>query len=453
MRSRWSLIGVLLVGLALLSGTVGSSAAQQVVTITAWAAGSPVDGTRCSNLVEAAGQLRSETGLKIEPACQFTHVQDWAAYRQRFVIAYQAGQAPDIWTGGHEEIAWMAAAGYIVPVDEYIQKYWEQYELNDVFDSLWQACTWKGQLWCVPQDTEARPVYFRKDVLRQLGWSNAEIEALPERVRAGEFTLDDMIALAKQAKEAGLVEWGVFHRPTPGGYFHMMTMAFGGQLQDPETGKLVLDREAMLKNLQFHARLVQEGLTPPDMTATSWRSIHKAVVEGRVLFWFGGTWHWAEWQRVPYHGELGALSEDYLWENMGFMLVPAPERGGRPITQSHPFVYVITSQSQNPELAFRLAAIGAVRKDLAAKHAIEAGKLSIRKTNTAEYRNWGFGNAVSYMLEYTTTLPNHERFDVYHRAVYNAIQAVETGARTPEQALEDLVGELQRELGDDVIIR
>jgi len=157
MRNRWSLIGVLLVGLALLGGTVGSSAAQQVVTITAWAAGSPVDGTRCSNLVEAAGQLRSETGLKIEPACQFTHVQDWAAYRQRFVIAYQAGQAPDIWTGGHEEIAWMAAAGYIVPVDEYIQKYWEQYELNDVFDNLWQACTWKGQLWCVPQDTEARP--------------------------------------------------------------------------------------------------------------------------------------------------------------------------------------------------------------------------------------------------------------------------------------------------------
>jgi len=156
---------------------------------------------------------------------------------------------------------------------------------------------------------------------------------------------------------------------------------------------------------------------------------------------------------VPYHGELGTLSEEYLWENMGFMLVPAPQRGGRPITLSHPFVYVITASSQNPELAFRLAAIGAVRKDLAAKHALGSGHLSVRKHNTAEYMNWAFGNAVSYMLEYTTTLPNHEKFEVYHRAVYTAIQAVETGAETPEQALDNLVGELQRELGDEVIIR
>ncbi len=453
MKTRWTIIGLLILALGFLVGTVGSSAAQQVVTITAWAAGSPVDNTRCSNLVEAAGQLRSETGLKIEPSCQFTHVQDWSAYRQKFIIAFQAGQAPDIWAGGHEEIAWMAAAGYIVPLDDYIAKYTKQYELNDVYESLWKACQWKGQTWCIPQDTEARPVYFRKDVLRKLGWSEDEIDALPERVKNGEFTLDDMIALAKQAKDAGLVEWGVYHRPSPGGYFHMITMDFGGQLQDPETGKLVLDREATLKNLQFHARLVQEGLTPPDMTSTSWRSIHKAVVEGRVMFWFGGTWHWAEWQRVAYHGELGTLSEEYEWENLGFMLVPAPEKGGRPITQSHPFVYVITASSQNPELAFRLAAIGAVRKDLTAKHALNSGHLSVRKHNTAEYMNWAFGNAVSYMLDYTTTLPNHEKWDVYHRAVYNAIQAVETGAKTPEQALNDLVDELQRELGDEVIIR
>ena len=336
-------LGILLVTFA---GFVGLGA--EYIEITAWASGSPVDATRCQNLIAAAGDLESELAAegapvtKIEPSCQYTHVEDWSAYLRRFRLAFEAGQAPSIFTCGHEMIGELAAAGLIVPLDEYYEKYWDEYELGDIYPALIDACRYQGRIYGFPQDTEARPVFFRKDVLRELGWSEEEIDALPQRVLNGEFTLDDMIAVAKEAVERGLVEWGIYHRPSPGGYFHMITMAYGGILQDPETGKLVLDRAATLRNLEFHARLVQEGVTPAAMTQTSWRSIHKAVVEGDVLFWFGGTWHWAEWQRVAYHGELGTLPEEYEWENIGFMLVPAPEPGGKPVTQSHPFVYVIT---------------------------------------------------------------------------------------------------------------
>ena len=446
-------LGFLLVTFA---GVVSLGA--EYIEITAWASGSPVDATRCQNLVAAAGDLESELAAegaptaKIEPSCQYTHVEDWSAYLRRFRLAFEAGQAPWIFACGHELIGELAAAGLIVPLDEYYEKYWDKYELGDIYPALIDACKYQGKIYGFPQDTEARPVYFRKDALRELGWSEEEIEALPQKVLNGEFTLDDMIAVAKEAVEKGLVEWGIYHRPSPGGYFHMITMAYGGILQDLETGKLVLDKAATLKNLEFHARLVKEGVTPAAMTQTSWRSIHKAVVEGDVLFWFGGTWHWAEWQRVAYHGELGALPEEYEWENLGFILVPAAEKGGKPVTQSHPFVYVVTKQAEDPELAFRLAALTA-KPELVAKHAIGSGHLTIRKTNAPEYEAWKFGTAVTYMLDYTTTLPNHAKWSVYHRAVYDAIQAVETGAMTPEAALDWLEDKLTRELGDELIVK
>ncbi|MCD6320869.1 extracellular solute-binding protein [Candidatus Bipolaricaulota bacterium] len=449
---KWILGLALVLGL----GLVGFTA--EYITLTAWGSGSPVDATRCNNLIAAASYLESELKAegapvaKVEPTCQYTHVEDWGAYTQRFILAFKAGEAPDIFACGHENIGWLAEGGYIVPLDEYVEKYWDEYNLGNIFGSLWEAVKYKGHIYGFPQDTEARPVYFRKDILRKLGWSEDEINALPEKVKKGEFTLDDMIALAKEAVDKGLVEYGIYHRPSPGGYFAMIYLDYGGTLQDPETGKLVLDKAAMLKTLQFHYKLVQEGVTPAAMTQTSWRSIHKAFVEGKILFWFGGTWHWAEWQRVAYHSELGALPESYEWENMGFMLVPAAEKGGKPITLSHPFVYVITSAAKDPELAFRLVALTS-KPELVAKHALGSAHLSILKENAPEYSAWKFGSAVTYMLDYTTSIPNHPKWSVYKTALYQAIQAVETGAMTPDKALEWITDKLTRELGDELIVK
>ena len=93
------------------------------------------------------------------------------------------------------------------------------------------------------------------------------------------------------------------------------------------------------------------------------------------------------------------------------------------------------------------------KPELVAAHALGSGHLTIRKTNAPEYEAWEFGTAVTYMLDYTTTLPNHAKWSLYHRAVYDAIQAVETGAMTPEDALEWLEGKLVRELGDELSVK
>src|SRR5690606_40278253 len=48
------------------------------------------------------------------------------------------------------------------------------------------------------------------------------------------------------------------HRPTAGPDFFQFIVAYGGEYYDPATGKLVLDRDAMLETLRFFHRLTRE---------------------------------------------------------------------------------------------------------------------------------------------------------------------------------------------------
>jgi len=433
--------------------TVTAAAAPQVIKIKVWASGSPVDVTRVNNVEKAAEILNkmleaAGAGVKIEVEKQFFR----GDYMDKLTAAFAAGEAPDIIA--MKNLAALAEGGYVIPLDDYIQKY--SMLLEDVVPVLWNSVKYKGKIWALPQDTEARPLYFRKDVLRQLGWSEEEINALPEKIKNGEITIQDLIKVAKEAMEKGLVEWGFYHRPNFGGTpFIIFYYQYGGILQDPETGKLVLDKKAMLKTLQLLYQMAQEDkVLPPDMIGTSWRKIHSDFVNGRVLFWFGGTWHWAEWQRVPYHETLGNLTEEYEWENIGFALVPAPEPGLKPMTLSSPYLYYVTSQSKYPELAFLLITL-ATSAPLDAEHAVYSGHLPVRTTTLGIplYKKSKFHSEVAYMLDYTSVEPIHPKFGIYKDAWITAITKVEKGEATPEQALEEMISTLKSELGDELIIK
>ena len=426
---------------------------EGVIRIKAWASGSPVDTTRVENIKRAAEELNkilAATGsnVRIEVETQFFR----GDYMDKLTAAFSAGEAPDIIA--MKNLPTLVDGGYVIALDEYINKYSKL--LEDVFPTLWNAVKYKGKTWALPQDTEARPLYYRKDVLRKLGWSEEDINSLPERIRSGEVTLQDLIEVARQAKEQGLVEWGFYHRPNWGGTpFLILYYQYGGASQDPATGKLVIDKNAALKTLELLYRMAQEDkVLPETMIGTDWRTIHSDFVNGRVLFWFGGTWHWAEWQRVEYHEQLGALPEDYEWENIGFALVPAPEQGLKPMTLSSPYLYYVTSQSKYPEVAFLLILL-ATSAPFDAIHAVDSAHLPVRTTTVEHpyYKQSRFHREVAYMVEYTSFEPLHPKYSIYKEAWITAIAKVEKGEATPQQALDELVSTLQAELGNDIIIR
>ena len=413
-----------------------------IIEVKAWGAGDPASVTRVNNPEEAAKLLTlimQSLGLRgeIKVVEKYYHRGPWSEYEKKIYLAYEAGMLPDIIAVGHEWIPTLAEKGIIIPLDEYIEKYWNV-SFYDIPEPLWKAVTYKGKIWAIPQDTEARPVYVWKPALKGLGWTDEEIAALPEKVLRGEFTLEDMLEVAKAAVEQGLVKYGILHRPTPGGELWQVIIAYGGELWNPETGRMVFDKKATLKALEWFYKATQVyKVLPSDMTTWSWRSIHTAVVSGETLFWFGGTWHWAEWQKVPYHPKLGAVPESYLWEHFTFTLVPSGYRGGKPVTLSHPFVYVVTSQCKNPEAVALLLAM-VTQPHFDAKHAVGSAHIPVRKATLEhpDMKKAKFLSDVAYMLEYTTFEPMHPLWSKYKKILFDAIAGVELGQMKPEEALK-----------------
>ena len=181
----------------------GAAIAQDAVSITIRCIASPPEEDwRCNNFATVEEQVEAELGIEIE----LNLIQDnasWGDYKNEFVLASEAGEAPDIILSGHEDIGAWAPAGFIIPLDDVIPMH---SEFEDIVPSLWDSHGYAGQIWGIPQDAEARPIFYSKLLLRDLGWSEEDIESLPDRVAAGEFTFADMLATAEAAIDEGVVD-------------------------------------------------------------------------------------------------------------------------------------------------------------------------------------------------------------------------------------------------------
>ncbi len=434
-----------------------ASAGEGEITIKVWTIGpDPPSEYRLKNFQIAADMLNkwlaalgSKVRVKIDGQF-FVRPVEWGEYKNKFYLAYKSGKAPDIYLTGHEDVGFLAANGYIIPLDDYIKEYWDVV-YYDVIPTLWEAVKYQGKIWAVPQDTEARPIYFRKDILKKLGWSDEEIAQLPEKVRKGEFTLKDLLEVAKEAVDKGLVERGILHRVKEGYDYFQFYLAYGGRLWDAESGKMVFTKSAWRKTLQwFHDAVWKYKVISPTQFSGDWdKDFHGPFTQGKALFLSGGTWHKGEWVSK------GLLTNEEFNENIGYMLHPAGEPGKKPVTLSHPLIYTITKQAQErgvADVAFLLITL-VTDPHLNANHAVQSSHLAIlySEISDSRYRKEPFLADVAYMLDYTTFIPNHPKWGDYSRIVFNVLRGVESGDLTPDQAFNELLNGIKG-LGSDAVI-
>jgi inositol-phosphate transport system substrate-binding protein len=144
---------------------------------------------------------------------------------------------------------------------------------------------------------------------------------------------------------------------------------------------------------------------------------------------------------------------DYLFENIGLALIPAMDTGAA-LTLTHPLAYLVSSGSDNVDIAMALIA-AVTTPDANNRHAIDSFHLGILNTQieSEAYQNNPAVNQAHYMLDHTTFLPNHPGWNSWSNAYFTGIQAVESGDATPEDAVQLVIDQLTNELGDQITIR
>jgi inositol-phosphate transport system substrate-binding protein len=294
-------------------------------------------------------------------------------------------------------------------------------------------------------------MYFRKDLLLELGWTQAEVDALPADLASGAFTWEDMYDTAEEAVAAGVVDKGNgwWHRVSNGPDFLYYYTSAGGELLD-DSGALIYDKSAALTVYQTVADAVARDILVDTRLDGDWTSWNASVATGEVLFWFGGSWQWADWAAnfVP-----EGAGEDYLWDTTGFGPIPALASGtNAPTSLTHPLLYMVSADA-DAELALMVIS-KATTKELNTEYAVASGHLAILTTQAdyEPYTSAVFLSSIAPLLDITTFLPNSPFFSAWSEGYYLGILAAESGT-SPEDAVAVVVDQLENELGDNVIIK
>ncbi len=417
-------------------------------------ASAPTENARCDNLVAAGQAANAELASRGEGRRIRIQIiqddKDWGDYKTEFELASNAGQAPDIIISGHEHIGDWASAGLIIPVTSMFA---DHPEFAQIIDRLWEATEWKGERWGIPQDADVRPLYYSKLLLGRLGWSDEEIDSLPDRIISGEFTLDAMLETAEEAVRTGVVRRGNgwWHRPVNGPDFLSYYLSQGGEVAGSDE-TLIFDKKAALTMYRIlYSATQQRSILSPTLLGMEWNEWHTVVSSAdRVLFSFGGSWNWADWAS-NYVNDRGG--EEFLFENIGFAALPAGATG-KPITLTHPLVYMISSHSEHPDLAILVIA-KATTRELNTTYSVESSHLAILRSQAdyPPYTDNQFLESLTHLLDVTTFVPNSPYWSTWSEAFFLGIQAVESGELTAEEALEVVVDRLENELGENVVIR
>lgn len=435
------------VGLAM--GTTAAVAADY--TISVWSGGSgPNDHYRIDAISMAADLLKHEAAIRGEElniTIEGKPYDGWEEFKQGVTLSAESGTAPNIVVTSHTDIAPWAQAGLIVAAEDYVDL--DSWPLNDLYENLIDIASFSGIVYGIPQDAESRPFFFWKDHMRGIGYSDADIEALPGKVEAGEYTLQNVLEDAKKIQDAGLVEagYGFYPRVSNGPDYWQFYLSFGGTIE--EDGKLVFDRSAMSDFYQFFVDAVEAGVTRKNHIGTPWDQWYGEVASGKAGLWHGGTWHYAR-----YTGREGL---DDFFGNIQFTLIPAGGEGGRANTITHPLMYLITDQGDEDleALAAELVTIASEPR-INTLHAIKSAHLGIARSQSsvplyADDR-WA-SEATERLLPHATAQPNNVNFGQYVGIMWSGLEAAWTGQKTVADAIADAETELKATLGDNIVIR
>jgi inositol-phosphate transport system substrate-binding protein len=449
-----TLAAVLLAGTTLLGASVAAEAEEVVVKL--WSRADRSGPLRAGNIVAAAEPLNaalkaagSDKTVKVDvfegPAAGYD------ADALDILKAFSVGQGPDLYVAAHEWVGEFAKSGYAMDMEPFIKA--NPWAFDDVIPVFWESTKYQGKIYAVPQDSEARMFFLNKDMLRKIGKDEAFIDGLPEAVEKGEFTIWDLSHLAKEVVDKGAAEMGILHRPNAGPDYLMTFATFGVKLMDENSGKLLLPREQFKSGFEWFAWNAQNGVTPQNNTAMSWDEIQSAFKQERAFGYHHGVWTLPEFQLGDAKGATWPTDREGYFQKIGWINAPAAEKGGTPKNLSHPIVYVVNPQSAHAELAAMLVAF-ATLPYYNTQHAVSSAHTAILhgQASMPAYVDAWYLQAATPLLKYSTFIPNHPEFGRYNGLIYKALQGVETGRLSPDEAVDFLEDEATKELQENIMV-
>lgn len=426
--------------------------AEDMIKLELWSRQDPSGPLRPGNVVKAAERLNKELAAegsdkRVEVVVRQSPAKGFDDDALQLLKVFGVGEGPDMFIAAHEWICAFQEEGFALKLDDYIAKYPQHF--GTIFPSLWESGKCPDGTYGIPQDAEARMFFYNKKLLREAGYDDAFIEAMPERTLKGDLTMDELIDIAKQVADKTKAQYGILHRPNKGPDYLMVFQSYGNGFVDPETGKLLLERDKLAKAFGWFERAIKEGVIPANNTAMEFDALRKEFYTGNAAFWMYGIWDLGTYG-FPTYGL--PKDEAAFFKDWGWIAAPAIEKGGKAASLTHPIIYAVAADAADSELTVRLLG-HASAADLNTDHAVTTTHIGIKPEQLEDPRYkeaWPLARATD-LLKITKFLPNNSQFGELNGIIYSALQGVETGRLSAEQAADFVIDEAGASLKDVIV--
>jgi multiple sugar transport system substrate-binding protein len=301
------------VGLGLAAGCRASTSEHAVLRF--WAMGR--EGEVVAQLLPEFERMHPGITVKVQQL-------PWTAAHEKLLTAFAGDATPDVCQLGNTWIPELAALNALEPLDGYADAS-PIVRSHDYFDGIWDTNRVDGQLYGIPWYVDTRLVFYRRDLLKQAGFSapprswaewRRMLAALQAPAGADRYAMllplnefEPLLALALQQEEPLLRENGQWGNFAAAGF-----------------------RRA----LAFYLEIFQRGWAPR-MASAAIGNVWQEFGRGRFAFYISGPWNIGELRR-----RLPAEQQDH-WMTAP---LPGPDGPGASIAGGSSLVLFRASRQQ-----------------------------------------------------------------------------------------------------------
>ncbi|MGH3332397.1 MAG: sugar ABC transporter substrate-binding protein [Nocardioidaceae bacterium] len=285
-------------------------------TIDVWAMGT--EGEMLGDFVKAFQEENPEAEVKVTAV-------PWEAAHDKLANAITAGETPDVSLIGTTWMGEFADAGGLEPTPEGLV------DEADFFEGAWGSTVVGDTSYGVPWYVETRVLYYRSDLAKKAGWSEA-----PQ-------TWDELHQFATDLEKKAGAEYGINLQPgQTGSWQTVLPFAWsnGATVTNDAGTEYTVDSPEMTEALEYYKTFFDEGLSPTRVLDPG--ELESGFAKGKFGAFVSGPWH-------------TGLVEDAGVTQDQYSLAPMPGKDSGPGTS---FVgggdLAVFADSDNKESAWKL---------------------------------------------------------------------------------------------------
>ena len=281
---------------------------QKGVTLTLWTMpNSPEPKEDLQKMVEP---FTAKTGVKVD-----VQAVGWDVQFDRIRNAAVSGEGPDITQAGTTQVPFFAALGGFMDLSDRVEEIGGS---GAYAEGIWNTTQVEGQegTWAVPWFTEARSIYYRKDVLEKAGIDPATAFTDLAAFRTTLQTIKEKVPDIEPFGAPGKKAFDLVHNVMP------FVWDNGGAELSPDAKQATINSPEAQEGVEFVGGLITDGLYDKSQLERDGTQVENQFKGGRLAVWIGGPW---------VLGSIGR-AEDDTWvpearENVGVAPMPTGPDG------------------------------------------------------------------------------------------------------------------------------